>query len=134
LFVPTHPFRARHRLSLDHDYKAVFAHRLTKSRGPLIVFLKPNTHPEHRLGLSIGRRVGNAVARVRLKRAIREAFRIDRPVYPMPGDTNTYDIIVSARAHNPLSLNDYRALLLDAIQAAHREHAKRIAKTDRSDP
>ena len=74
------------------------------------------------------------MARVRLKRAIREAFRLDRPVYPTPGDTNTYDVIVSARAHNPLSLNDYRALLLDAIQAAHREHAKRNAKTDRSDP
>lgn len=132
--MPTHPFRARHRLSLDHDYKAVFANRLTKSRGPLIVFLKPNHHTEHRLGLSIGRRVGNAVARVRLKRAIREAFRLDRPVYPQPDPGHTYDIVVAARAHKPLPLNQYRSLLLDAVQAAHREHTKRASKTDRSAP
>lgn len=132
--MPTHPFRARHRLSLDRDYKAVFANRLTKSRGPLIVFLRPNEHPEHRLGLSIGRRVGNAVARVRLKRAIREAFRLDRPVYPRPEPDRTYDVIVSARAHNPLPPKDYRSLLLEAIQAAHREHLKRAGKTERSGP
>ena len=132
--MPQHPFRARHRLSLDRDYRAVFAHRLTKSRGPITVFLKPNHLPEHRLGLSIGRRVGNAVARVRLKRMIRESFRLDRPVYPMAPDHTAYDLIVSARAHKPLSLNDYRAHLRDAIAAADREHRKRMHKTDQSNP
>lgn len=132
--MPAHPFRARHRISLDDDYKAVFAHRLTKSRGPLTVFLKPNDLPEHRLGLSIGRRVGNAVARVRLKRMVREAFRLDRPVYPMRPEGGAYDIVVSGRAHQTLSLNEYRLLLRDAILAADREHHKRIKKTDRSSP
>lgn len=131
--MPTHPFRARHRLSLDHDYRAVFANRLSKARGPLTVFLKPNQLPEHRLGLSIGRRVGNAVTRVRLKRAVREAFRLDRPVYPLGPDGTAYDVIVSARAHNPLPLTTYRTHLLDAIQAAHREHAKRLAKVNQTD-
>lgn len=132
--MPAHPFRARHRISLDDDYKAVFAHRLTKSRGPLTVFLKPNDLPEHRLGLSIGRRVGNAVARVRLKRMVREAFRLDRPVYPVQSEGGAYDIVVSGRAHKTLPLNEYRFLLRDAIVAADREHHKRIKKTDRSSP
>lgn len=130
--MPTHPFRARHRLSLDDDYKAVFAYRLTKSRGPLTVFLKPNGLGEHRLGLSIGRRVGNAVARVRLKRMVREAFRLDRPVYPMLPEGTAYDIVVSGRAHKTLPLNEYRALLRDAVAAGDREHRKRLEKTDRS--
>ncbi len=130
--MPAHPFRTRHRLSLDADYKAVFAHRLTKSRGPLTVFLKPNDLPEHRLGLSIGRRVGNAVARVRLKRMVREVFRLDRPVYPMQPEGTAYDIVVSGRAHKTLSLNEYRSLIRDAIAAADREHRKRVKKTDQS--
>ncbi len=122
--MPAH-FRARHRLSLDREFKAVFANRLAKSRGPLTVFLLPNDLPEHRLGLSIGRRVGNAVARVRLKRLVREAFRLDRPVYPALSDGRAFDLIVSARAHKPLALEDYRRLLREAVAAAAREDAKR---------
>lgn len=125
-------FRARHRIGHARDYQAVFANRAAKSRGPLTVFLRPNHHPEHRLGLSIGRRVGNATTRVRLKRHIREAFRKDRPVYPIPSASTGYDIVVSARAHNPLPLNEYRSLLRDAIAAAHREIERRSSKTDRS--
>jgi ribonuclease P protein component len=131
--MPTHGFRARHRIGLDADYKAAFANRLSKSRGPLIVFLNPNGQAEHRLGLSIGRRVGGAVTRVRLKRMIRESFRLDRPVYPLIQTDEAYDIVVSARSHNPLTLNEYRRHLRDAVEAADREHRKRAARTDRSD-
>lgn len=132
--MPERPFRARHRLSLDRDYKAVFENRLAKVRGPLTVFLLPNGLPEHRLGLSIGRRVGNAVARVRLKRMIREAFRLDRPVYPRSPDGSGYDLIVSGRAHKPLEIKDYRRLILDAVTAADREHRRRVGKTEGSEP
>lgn len=125
--MPAH-FRARHRLSLDREFKAVFANRLAKSRGPLTVFLLPNNLPEHRLGLSVGRRVGNAVTRVRVKRMIREAFRLDRPVYPALSDGRAFDLIVSARAHKALALEDYRRLLREAVAAAAREHDKRSAR------
>ncbi len=128
---PKH-FRARHRIAHARDYRAVFANRVAKSRGPLTVFLRTTEHPEHRLGLSIGRRVGNAATRVRLKRYIREAFRQDRSVYPLFRPTAAYDIVVSARAHKLLHLNEYRDLLRDAIAAAHRETERRAAKNDRS--
>lgn len=130
--MPQHPFRARHRISHALDYQAAFAARLAKSRGPITVFLRPNHLPEHRLGLSIGRRVGGAVDRVRLKRYIREAFRLDRPVYPHPSAGGSYDVVVSSRSHNPLSLNEYRERLRDAINAAHREAEKRTQQTDPS--
>lgn len=112
----------------------MFANRLTKARGPLTVFLLPNTLPEHRLGLSIGRRVGNAVARVRLKRMIREAFRLDRPVYPLQQDGTGFDLIVSSRAHQPLHLDDYRHLLREAVAAGEREHRKRLSKAEPPSP
>lgn len=130
--MPEHPFRARHRLTHARDFQAVFSNRLAKARGPLTVFLLPNTHPTHRLGLSIGRRVGGAVVRVQLKRHIREAFRLDRPVYPVQSNSGYYDIVVSARAHKPLSLNDYRARLREGVESAHRELTKRKSRTDPS--
>lgn len=123
--MPAHPFRARHRLAHARDYQAAFKNRCAKSRGPLTVFINPTEHPQHRLGLSIGKRVGGATVRVRLKRAIRESFRLDRPVYPKLDDGRHFDIIVSARKHNPLSLNEYRAHLKAAVEAAHRELTKR---------
>jgi ribonuclease P protein component len=50
-------------------------------------------HPSHtRLGLSVSRRVGNAVVRNRVKRAIREWFRSSRDHVP-----NDVDIVVIAR-------------------------------------
>ena len=132
--MPERPFRARHRLSRDRDYRAVFANRITKARGPLTVFLRPNGLVEHRLGLSIGRRVGNAVVRVRLKRMIREAFRLDRPVYPLPPEGGAYDLIVSGRAHAPLGLEDYRRLLRAAVEAGDREHRRRAGRVGGTEP
>lgn len=123
--LPANHFRPRHRIAHARDYQAVFAQRIAKSRGPLTVFLRPSDRPEHRLGLSIGRRVGNAVIRGRLKRQIREAFRLDRSVYPIPIASSSYDIVVSARKHNPLPHNEYRTHLKAAIEAAHREHQRR---------
>ena len=117
--------RKRHRLSRDADYRAVYAEKIKKARGPILVFIKPTALPEHRLGLAVGRRVGNAVLRNRIKRLVREAFRHERPGLPRPDGTHAYDIIVSIRPHAPLPLSAYRAVLVDLVERCHREHMKR---------
>ena len=53
-------FRDRHRIRRAGDYKAAFDAKLRKTAGPLVVFGRPTEHEEHRLGLSVGRRVGKA--------------------------------------------------------------------------
>jgi len=68
------------------EFAAVFAYKIRKTRGAMTVFVMPNGLSEHRLGLSIGRKVGNAVVRGRVKRMIREAFRHERGGVPMAGD------------------------------------------------
>jgi ribonuclease P protein component len=130
--APRAVFRRRHRLT-GGDFGPVFAGKLRKSRGVLTVHLRPNGLSEHRLGLSIGRRLGNAVTRGRFKRAMREVFRLHRGSLPMGVDGGAYDIVVTTRPHEPLTHDAYRSLFLDAVEAAHRVHAKRSKTTEGSD-
>lgn len=126
-------FRKRHRLAHAREFQAAFAAKLRKSAGPLTVFLNPTDHAEPRLGLSIGRRVGGAVTRNALKRQIREAFRHVRTELPTPPNRASYDIVVSARAHDPLDQSAYQRLLTDAVARAHREHERRAVKDAAAD-
>ncbi|HHN78161.1 MAG TPA: ribonuclease P protein component [Phycisphaerales bacterium] len=121
-------YRKRHRLSRDADYKAVYRARIKKAGGPLLVFIRPNGLPEHRLGLAVGRRVGRAVDRNRIKRLLREAFRHERSRLATPAEGQAYDIIVSVRPHAPLPLRAYRTLLVDLVGRCHREHARRLRR------
>ena len=54
-------YRKRHRLNSKSQFESVFNAKLRKSRGPITIFLKVSDASEHRLGLSIGRRLGNAL-------------------------------------------------------------------------
>ena len=102
----THHFRRSSRLSGRRAFRRVFDEGAKAARGPLAVWAVPNGLPHPRLGLSIGRRVGNAVRRNRLKRKLREAFRLAQHDLP-PG----HDLVVSARPHADLPLADYGRLL-----------------------
>lgn len=117
-------FRPAERVRLDRDYQAAFRARLRKSAGPLTVFGRPNGLDHARLGLSIGRRVGNAVVRTTLKRRLREAFRLNKRDLPAG-----FDLVVSARPHEPLPLARYTALLIDAAGRIRAEHDRRTSKS-----
>lgn len=118
-------YRRRHRLSKDAEYRAVYDARIKKAAGPLVVHIRPNTLPEHRLGLSVGRRVGPAVVRNCVKRLLREAFRLERTALPRPVPGQSYDLIVAVRPHAILPLWAYREFLADLVRRAHREASRR---------
>lgn len=119
-------FRSVERVRLDRDYQAAFRARLRKSAGPLTVFGRPNGLPHARLGLSIGRKVGNAVVRTTLKRRLREAFRQNKADLPAG-----LDLVVSARPHEPLPLARYADLLIDAARRIAAEHERRAHKASK---
>jgi ribonuclease P protein component len=125
--VPTLSFPQRLRLSHAREFEAVYAARLRKPKGPLIVFARANQLPHHRLGLSIGRVVGGSVRRNRLKRHIREAFRLLQHVLPRHA-SGSYDMVVAARRHDELSLVEYTQLLTEAVAQLHKDHTKRAER------
>lgn len=108
------------RLTHAREFQAVYGSRCRKAIGPLVVHGKPNGLDHPRLGLSVGRKVGNAVVRNRLKRLIREAFRLMQHDFP-----RGYDLIVVIRPHATLNLAAYQHLLHKAARQIHQEWDKR---------
>ena len=115
----THPPRFRlprsHRLSGAKQFEAVFASRVRKTLGPIAVCGRANGLPHGRLGLSVPRRVGSAVKRNRIKRLLREAYRLDQNELPVG-----YDWVVVVRPHEALALAEYRHLFMTAAASVHR--------------
>ncbi len=75
-------FPACVRLRTRSDFQAVFHQRTSVADGTLVVYARRNEMGYARLGLSVSRKVGNAVIRNRWKRLIRESFRRQRAQLP----------------------------------------------------
>ena len=112
-----------HRLGGDQQFQAVFANKLRKSSGPLAVLALPNALPHHRFGMTVSRRVGNAVKRHRIKRQLREAFRLNQSNWP-----GRYDLVVIVYPHDVLKLEQYVEHLAKAVAQLHAVAVKRAAR------
>lgn len=112
----TYQYAPRHRLRHERQFDAVYAAKVRESRGPLTVFALPNELGHPRLGLSVGRRVGGAPKRNRVKRLLREAFRLMQHDLP-----RGYDLVVNVRPHEVALLADYQRMLSAAAVALHRK-------------
>jgi ribonuclease P protein component len=102
------------RMSGRLTFKAVFDARVREVRGPITVYALPNQLSYPRLGISIGRHVGTAPRRNRLKRLIREAFRLMQHDFPAG-----YDLVIVPRPHEPLILAEYQRILSAAMVKLH---------------
>lgn len=96
--------------------------------GPLLVLGRMNDAGVARMGLSISRRAGGAVVRNAIKRRLREAFRMAQHELPKAADGRGYDLLISVRAHEPLRVEDYQRLLLEAAQDIDRTWRKKLQR------
>ena len=95
--APHGRFQKTQRLVSPADFERVYGFRMSAASGPLVLYARPRVAGEAaavgrsgqglaRLGVSVSRRIGNAVVRNRWKRRLREAFRAVQGRLPAGGD------------------------------------------------
>jgi ribonuclease P protein component len=118
---PRYTFGRKRRIADPVDFRAAYDCGRSMSRGPLKLFIRRNRHGHPRLGISVSKRVGTAPRRNRIKRRLREAFRLMQHDWPSDGG---WDLVIVVRPHEPLMLADYQRILSAAmvkLTAADRE-------------
>ena len=125
--VRRYSFRPAHRLRLPREFSAVYDAKVRESRGPLTVYALPNELGHPRLGMSVGRKVGTAVRRNRIRRLIRESFRLLQHDLPQG---RGYDLVVVVRPHEPLILAEYQKMLLAMLVRLHNTWDRRRPQGD----
>ncbi len=86
-------FRPHERLRKRSEYERVKREGRRLPSKYFVVSVAPNTQGHHRLGLVVQKKFWNAVQRNRIKRCVREWFRLNKHRIPEPGK----DIVVIAR-------------------------------------
>lgn len=72
------------------EFKAVFSNGRKVISGSLVFHVLATDLEHSRLGLAVSRKVGKAVKRNKVKRRIREAFRLKHQALPTPCDLVVY--------------------------------------------
>lgn len=110
------------------EFKEVFQRKCSGSDGLLIVYGMPNGRKNSRIGLSVSKRFGGSVARVRWKRLVREAFR-----QVEPGLKRTVEnfqpmdfVIVPGKARRSDFMPDFQKSLQKLLQSVAKKSKRDI--------
>lgn len=79
-------------LKLNHIFRRLYA-ASGHGNGYLVLYARKNRSATNRVGLTVGKKLGGAVVRNRVRRRLREAYRLNEHRF-LPG----YDIVIVARS------------------------------------
>lgn len=104
----------------NKDFQLCYHRGMSLGTYFVVIYARKNHLPVNRLGITTGKKVGNAVCRSRARRLIRQAWRENELAAPVG-----LDIVIVARSPLPdmksTQLSDY--LRTKAIPALHRIYA-----------
>jgi ribonuclease P protein component len=117
-----HRFRKAEHLRRPADFRRVYARRCAASDAWLLVQACGNGLEHSRLGLSVSRKYGGAVARNRLRRLYREAYRLSKHGLP-----KGLDLILIPRSPHEPTLEQVKTSLAALVKQA----ARKLARTEK---
>lgn len=110
-------FPRMRRLRSGLDFQRIYQGNQKSADAILVVFASKSREKLTRIGLSVSRRHGNSVVRHRLRRMLREAYRLEQHQLPEGLDL----ILIPGREAKSASMNQFRDSLRRHVQRlAHR--------------
>jgi len=77
----------------NHEFRRIYAKGKSGVSPCLVVYCRPNRRGRNRLGVTVSTKLGKAVVRNRIRRRLREIYRLSQPQL-----RQGYDIILVARS------------------------------------
>ena len=101
-------FPKSRRLRSSLDFKRVYERKQRASDEHLLIYADNNDVGETRIGLSVSKKNGNSIARHRIRRLLKEAYRLEQFEVP-----EGYDLIFIPRPGRNSTVDDFRQSIVN---------------------